>query len=247
MAHFMSQPSDHPELKNAMNQSEPERIRLYRFLKAKWAITSIETRELRVGRLAELNDPFEFVPGITGLRDDAPKDYIRDQLWKTQADLNSTLGLLSFAASFREPTLWSHYAESHKGIALGFDILRNSKVLDPVSYPDPPIRPTFHPGNPDESALMEFVKKTITTKALGWKPECEWREFVSFVCSDCRCENGNYFVPLTDNARELAEVILGCRCSLDENYVEQALKQSGFENVRVHRAKPSIDTFEIEC
>ena len=86
---------------------------------------------------------------------------------------------------------------------------------------------------------MEFVKKTITTKALGWKSECEWREIVHFTCSDCRCENGNYFVPLTDNARECAEVILGCRCSLDENYVEQALKQNGFKNVRVVRAKLS--------
>jgi hypothetical protein len=120
-------------------------------------------------------------------------------------------------------------------------------VLDPVSYPDPPKRPTFHPGNPDDSVLMEFVKKTITTKALGWKSECEWREIVHFTCSDCRCENGNYFVPLTDNARELAEVILGCRCPLDENYVEQTLKQSGFNNVRVVRAKPSIDTFEVEA
>jgi hypothetical protein len=228
-------------------QPEPERIRLYRFMKAKWAITSIETRELRVGRLAELNDPFEFVPGITGLRDDAPKDYVREQLAKTQPDLNSTLGLLSFAASCREPTLWSHYAESHKGIALCFDILRNSKVLDPVSYPDPSKRPVYHPGNPDESAFVEFVKKTITTKALGWKPECEWREFVHFACSDCRFENGNYFVPLTDDARELAEVILGCRCLFDKNYIEQTLKQNGFENVRVVRAKLSIDTFEVEA
>ena len=47
-----------------MSEQTAERIRLYRFMPARWAIRSIETRELRVGRLNELNDPFEFPPGI---------------------------------------------------------------------------------------------------------------------------------------------------------------------------------------
>jgi hypothetical protein len=64
--------------------------RRYRFMAAKWALRSIETRELRVGRLSELNDPFEFVPGIEGLRDDAPMDLVRSKQLATRA---SGLGL----------------------------------------------------------------------------------------------------------------------------------------------------------
>lgn len=211
-----------------MADAVSQNIRLYRFMAAKWALRSIETRELRVGRLTELNDPFEFVPGIEGLRDDAPMNFVRSQQSASQADLNSTIGLLSFTSTPREPTLWSHYAESHKGIALGFDIAPNNLVLEKVNYPDPPKRPTIHPGNPDTSAWMDFALKTLTTKALGWKVESEYRVLIYFTLSGCRCENGDYFLPMTNNNLVLVEVILGCRCPLDDNYVDQALKQHGF-------------------
>jgi hypothetical protein len=174
-------------------------------------------------------------------------DFVREHLWKIQADLNSKIGLLCFSSTPREPTLWSHYAESHKGIALEFDIASNFLVLDEVKYPDPPKRPTIHPGNPDPKAWMDCVLKTLTTKALGWKVESEYRISIHFACTGCRCENGDYFLPITDSACVLMEVILGCRCSLDENYVDQTLKQHGFKDVRVARAKLSVDTFQVEC
>jgi hypothetical protein len=197
--------------------------------------------------LVELNDPFEFVPGIEGLRDDAPADIVREQQLMAPPDLNSKIGLLCFTSTCQEPTLWSHYAECHKGIALGFDIAPNLLVLEKVEYPDPPKRPTIHPCNPNLSAWMDFVRKAITTKALGWKVESEYRVLISFACSPCRSENGNYFLPMTDDSLILTDVILGCRCSLDEICVTRTLKQSNFKNVRVVHAKLSIDSFEVDC
>jgi hypothetical protein len=52
---------------------------------------------------------------------------------------------------------------------------------------------------------------------------------------------------MMDDNLVLMDTILGCRCSLDENYVNQTLKQSGFNNLRVVREKLSINTFEVEC
>jgi len=229
-----------------MVDAASQNIRLYRFMAAKWALRSIETRELRVGRLTELNDPFEFVPGIEGLRDDAPMDVVRAHLSAIQADLDSKIGLLSFTSTPHEPTLWSHYAESHMGIALGFDISPNSLVLEKVEYPDPAKRPTIHPRNPDRSAWMDCVIKTFTTKALGWKAESEYRVLVHLALSGCRTENNNYFVPMADDGVVLVEVILGCKCSLNENSVDQVLRQHGFNDVHVVRAKLSVDTFQVE-
>jgi hypothetical protein len=214
---------------------------------AKWALKSIETRELRVGRMVELNDPFEFLPGIEGLRGDAPLDIVREQQAKFKEDLNPKIGVLSFSSKRGEPTLWSHYADSHKGIALGFDIVPNSLLLEQVDYPDPPKRPTVHPSNPDPSALEAYFHKLMTTKALGWQIESEYRVLVHFDLLNCRCENGDYFLPIMDNTFILVEVILGCRCSLDENYVDQTLNHRGFKDVRVVRAKLSIDRFKVEC
>jgi hypothetical protein len=222
-------------------------VRLYRFMAEKWALKSIETRELRVGRLAELNDPFEFVPGIEGLRDDAPIELVREKVWEIQADLNITMGLLSFSSTPREPTLWSHYAESHRGIALGFQLSPDSLVLDQVVYPDPPQRPTIHPGDPNLSVWLDCVRKTLTTKALGWKIESEFRITVHFATSCCRCDGGNYFVPIAPATYNLVEVILGCRCPVEENYVAQTLKQNGYTDVRIVRAKLSVNSFEVEC
>lgn len=230
-----------------MPPEAPRKMRLYRFMAARWALKSIETREIRIGRLVELNDPFEFVPGIEGLRDDAPKGFVREQQMMAPQDLNSKIGLLCFTSTCREPTLWSHYAECHRGIALGFDIAPNFLVLEKVEYPDPPKRPTMHPGNPNPADWMEFVRRTIITKALGWKVESEYRVLISFACSPCRFDNGHYFLPMTHDSLVLTDVILGCRCSLDENYVKQTLEQNDFKNVRVVRAKLSIDTFEVEC
>ena len=94
---------------------------------------------------------------------------------------------------------------------------------------------------------MDCVFKTLTTKALGWKIESEFRVTVHFDLPVCRCENGDYFLPITPDTCALVEVILGCRCSLDTNYVDQTLKQHGFNSVRVVRAKLSLNTFEVEC
>jgi hypothetical protein len=213
----------------------------------KWALRTIDTRELRVGRLAQLNDRFEFLPAIEGLRADAPVDDLRERQEKFKEDLHPKIGVLSFSSKPGEPTLWSHYADSHEGIALGFDILSNFLVFEKVDYPNPPKRPTFNLKNPDDAALEAYLHKLMTTKALGWQIESEYRVLVHFHLLNCRCENGDYFLPISDTTFTLVDVILGYRCSLDENYVDQTLRQRGFKHVHVVRAKLSVDTFEVEC
>jgi hypothetical protein len=191
------------------------------------------------------------VPGIEGLSDDAPVDLFRANLWKIQEDLNPIFGLLSFSSTPHEPSLWSHYAEKHTGIALVFDISQNHLVVEKVQYPDPPKRPAIHINNlyavlSNDEELELWVRKTLTTKALQWKAESESRALVHFTLGDCRCKKGNYFIPIKDAGLVLVEVILGCKCKLNENYINKTLKQRGFNAVRVFRAKLSVDKFQVE-
>jgi hypothetical protein len=58
--------------------------------------------------------------------------------------------------------------------------------------------------------------------------------------------DGNFFVGIPDEFLVLIEVILGCRCSVDEMEVEHILKQSGFNGVSITRAKLSVDKYEVE-
>lgn len=225
-----------------MSQTTPKTIRLYRFMPAKWAMKSIETRELRVGRVLELNDPFESLPGIEGLRENTPRDLIRNQQMELQARFHQQFGLLSFSTHWKQPSLWGHYADSHKGIALGFD-----HDLDPnlreVDYTED--RPCICLGNLDCNYLLERYKKTLTTKKTCWKPEAEYRAIISLKRFESR--DGNFFLGIPDKFLVLVEVILGCRCSVDEVEVESALKRSGFSGVRVVRAKLSVNKYEVEC
>jgi hypothetical protein len=240
---------DLPSICSLWMTALPIKKRLYRFMAAKWALRSIEKRELRVGRLVESNDPFEFVPGIKDedLLPGAPRAAVLEQLRKAQADLNPIIGLLSFSSTPEEPTLWSHYAESHRGIALGFDVTTNGNVLALMKVKYTPKRPTYPRTLLNRPAWEKFIKKTFTTKAPGWNAESEYRVLVPITRAGCRLENGDYFFPIADNTCALAEVILGCRCPLDDSYVDQTLRQHGFEGVRLARAKLSVDAFEAEC
>ncbi|NKK82626.1 DUF2971 domain-containing protein [Rhizobium leguminosarum bv. viciae] len=41
---------------------------------------------------------------------------------KTRQGLNVAFGLLCMSTTWQEPLLWSHYADKHKGMCLGFDV-----------------------------------------------------------------------------------------------------------------------------
>jgi hypothetical protein len=209
---------------------------------AKWAMKSLETPELRIGRILELNDPFESTPGIEGLRDDAPLNLIRYHQKEAQVHFNRKFGLLSFSSHWKQPSLWGHYADSHRGVALGFDHERHPNLYE-VDYTEN--RPVIHPSNPDPAYWQDRFIKTLTTKHICWKPESEYRTIISLAGREYR--DGNYFVGIPDEFLVLVEVILGCRCSVDEMEVEHVLKQSSFNGVSITRAKLSVDKYEVEC
>jgi hypothetical protein len=42
-----------------------------------------------------------------------------------RAAVNASQGLLCFGADWSSSVMWSHYADKHKGICLGFDVRRS--------------------------------------------------------------------------------------------------------------------------
>lgn len=80
-------------------------------------------------------------------------------------------GILSLASSWKNILLWSHYANQHKGICIGFDsekdiFLGAQKVIYSSDFPII-IRP-------DDSDIT-MLEKTFLRKAECWKYEDEWR------------------------------------------------------------------------
>ncbi|CAD5253139.1 MULTISPECIES: DUF2971 domain-containing protein [unclassified Imperialibacter] len=80
-------------------------------------------------------------------------------------------GICCFSRTKHELLLWSHYTDSHKGVALGFDYeLLKKKYLqfDEVDYDDNPY--VF-----DINDINHSIARTILRKSTNWKYEKEIR------------------------------------------------------------------------
>ena len=103
----------------------------------------------------------------------------------------SSVGIFSLSENPCNELMWSHYAASHKGIALGFSSDSNSKLSDsrhclPVTYSAE--KPTFSAGFISEIQFLangtniqrvsfsdKVFRSAISTKSPSWEYEKEWR------------------------------------------------------------------------
>jgi hypothetical protein len=217
--------------------------KLYRYFKAEDALNTLQLWRLKVGRIQELNDPFDCFPSITRFPDNSAltRENFAEDLLKSWTSL---FGVICFSATNSDPVLWSHYADAHEGIALEIDP-RSFSVLVQVEYDEK--RPTLDfesIGTPSEKGdgLPETVRKVLSVKALSWRYEEEYRAYVAL--DDCVACRGMYFFPMQPNA--LLSVILGARCTIEVDYIKRLLKQQHHSGARVLKAKRNLDAFKIE-
>src|SRR5438309_1929459 len=99
----------------------PQRlIALYHFTTAEHAISNIALSRLKVARFSEANDPLELLALNFRVRG------VRWPIRNLKKEQNELKGMLCFSANWTKVTLWSHYAAKHRGVCLGFDVLRKN-------------------------------------------------------------------------------------------------------------------------
>src|SRR5713101_1589714 len=91
-------------------------MRAYKFLDAHFGLKSLYEKRLKQSRIHELNDPFELTPYV--LTDPV----LRKAFLTTRDDLSNNRGVLCFSAAWRDPVIWAHYSDKHRGLCLGFEI-----------------------------------------------------------------------------------------------------------------------------
>ena len=202
-------------------------MRVYHLLPRKWALCNLKQRRLKVATFDNLNDPFE----LRGVRLDNRADRLRFNRWRECTA--ATFGLLCFSKSWRNPVLWSHYADEHKGICLGFDVPES--CLHEVRYlPD---RLQFEQLVPDEEQLQQLLR----TKFKDWEYEAEYRRIVRLHKT---CETDNpHFWPFGSDF-ELREVVGGARCKLKKEHRKELLAD-GFSRIELIQARPAFQTFNV--
>lgn len=101
-------------------------------------------------------------------------DYLRMVIEDTVA----SIALCSFAGNCQSTLLWSHYADSHKGVAFGFSTTPRMKspfsFAWPVTYTgDRPRVDMSEAGQGGDAISM--IRRCLLMKAAEWEYESEWR------------------------------------------------------------------------
>jgi len=195
----------------------------YKFLDSQFGLKSLREKRLKISVLRDLNDPFELLPY------EMSDPNRRRALRETRNEFATRRGILCFSADWKDPVIWAHYSDKHRGLCLGFDI--PYEKCKKVEYTPKRLRLPAKPELVDAQALL-------FTKYMNWAYEREIRVWASLNTE----EHGLYFSYFGDELR-LVRVIAGATCSLSESEITKALEP--LTDVSVIKARAGFKEFEI--
>lgn len=208
-------------------------MRVYHFLCATWAIDDLKRGRLKISRIDDLNDPFELLGAE--LADSNQRRFFLE----TKKAIAQNHGVLCFSRSWRNPLMWSHYADKHRGFCLGFDIPDDR--TKPIRYDAkrlPSLIPRLLAGTPDSEALMKCL---LFTKFQDWKYEAEVRVYTDLKNVDP--PTGHYFAKFSDDL-SLKEVIFGPRFEGPTTEIAHFVRPR-FPGVTLIKARLAFGTFRV--
>lgn len=210
-------------------------MKLFHLSRLEFAVTSIALRRLKISRIGDLNDPFELLPIDT--RDKKVRAAVR----ATREAIDKSTGVICFSSSWSNPVLWSHYADKHRGMALGFEIPDNYVI--PVKYSSKMQKADVESivNASDVDLASDFACSLLATKFADWKYEDESRVFVRL---DPATQEGGLFFKEFGPKLKLVEIVLGARCPTPISRVRDLVK-SYEHKVHVKRARIAFTKFSV--
>lgn len=196
-----------------------------------YSVDSLVRKYFYFSSANELNDPFEFrysdKLSDQELQDInntywASKEQKGESLTRVQTNeirdilrsMNTSQGVLCVSGSINNPTMWSHYADSHKGWVLGFDRSELFEYGDnnwvPVEYEDDIPRLDYSilmsAGN---NPVNQILRPIYTTKLRSWKYEDEYR-MIRIAGTQ---KNKEVVKRQGFNVKAIREIIFGCKAT----------------------------------
>lgn len=208
-------------------------MRLYHFLNEQYGLENIRRRRLKVARIDQLNDPFEFA-GVNFK--DRP---LREAFRRMKREISETSGLLCFSAKWSNPVIWSHYADRHRGLCLGFDVADLS--VGPVSYSGRRLAVELDSLRTPRDLSADYVRKILFTKYAHWKYENEYRGFVTLDEEDEA--TGLYFAEFSERLI-LRQVIVGAESTISRGCLSDALGEE-LKDVEQIKARLAFKSFSV--
>lgn len=209
-------------------------MRVYHFLSGDFALSDLRLKRIKVSRFRDLNDPFELLGADLTDREE------RRLFRQYKKDLDKHFGVLCFSRSWRNPLLWSHYANKHRGICLGFDVSKSQ--LREIKYVSgrPKIKPNHYLKSSE--GRHETAVDLLITKFADWEYEDEIRMILKLK-NTVRDPSGMFFLPFSSKL-QLRRVVIGPRCKISPDEIRACLKDTQ-RNVILIKARLAFSTFQV--
>lgn len=242
--------------------SVPPKV-IYRYLSAERAIQAICNKYLWFSSPNNFNDPLDMYMGLidfsidklrskkfaNGIRKDQPRSIKRsvardaierqDKLIRGQKEIfendKTTSGVCCFSKMPNVSLMWSHYAQSHTGICLGFNIEPYRPdpffLVQPVSYPAEVIPKNIY----DHKGMA--ISHWVLTKSKVWNYEQEVRAF-------CLHKNG----AINFDKECLKEVYFGCGTSvINRESILTLLEQHNYRHIKIKEMVIDEKLFDVKA
>lgn len=209
-------------------------IRLYHLISWDHALNNLEHGRLKVSSFSDSNDPFELLALWIG--DKNTRIAVREH----KKQFEREMGLLCFSANWSSPPLWSHYADKHRGICLGFDIPKDKVVA--VSYSASRLKSQAKKimlSSDIDDPLRDLL---VCTKFSDWSYEREYR--MRIPLKKAINERGLFFWPFGKELK-IMEVILGPVSKDNDLPSIRSLVSAKYPVAKTFKARMAFQSFGI--
>ncbi|MCG7923059.1 MAG: DUF2971 domain-containing protein [Candidatus Thiodiazotropha lotti] len=180
----------------------------------------------------ELNDPFELLAADLSNK----KERQNFLAWKNE--ISKKIGFLCFSLNKRNPLLWSHYAQKHKGLALEFEV--SDELVIPVRYRQTRQKLDLEAIRKEGGFSASLAERLGSTKYIDWEYEDEVR--VPVDLTDCINENRLLFRSFKEII-DLVKVHAGPLCDISRSEVESQLPKG--QRVTLHFTRTAFRSFTV--
>lgn len=216
-----------------------------------------DTFMLKASMYGEFNDPFDLVLGdyAESLSEDERKafydampehyncpNYHYDTSLDIQAGVQDSVSVMSFTRKFRNILMWSHYANNHTGVCIGYDYnceffkkkfscnySDEIGVIRKVEYTNE--RPKYFFPTDLVNDTREWFKKS-----KDWAYEKEYRILLPIKNAVCKNDRGKFIFLFEIDPKYIKKVILGCMMKEDDKkYIHEKLSRY---NIHIIEAEP---------
>lgn len=227
----------------------------YRFITFEGLKKTIEEQMLRFARIDSFNDPLDFNPFLANKNWElvSQMGYKALRKWQTES-VNKRFNSMYVCCfskkydDFNSYLMWSHYADSHKGVCFEFDFSILPYLGNPseVNYPEDLCleRQLGNGKNPEDFGIY-----VATTKLANWKYEEEVRLIVDTKHPLMNTRNNKHsenekYLHIEFNPINLTKIIFGLNSNIAEE--EDMIKFVTDKNMKLKFEKMIVDPRDLK-